>query len=279
MKKIALLLLCFTLLTLCPVTAFATETEDEVTNTVISLTVPANHNITVVSEHAKVFYNGVSREKFMVERLSEPRILIRAESGNIIKSVTVNDEDMTNQIRGGYIKLPAVCEDMIVTVTTEKETATSTKTFTVKGTVTLNEKPFPNVDLELRSILKTAITDENGKFAFYEVEQGEHSLTAIKDGKIIGYLHFLLTNDIDSTVVLNNDSTYNISADQNGAGIDLDLVLNEENGLLSIEDITTIELEQESTPQTEDNFNIHWWWLLLFISAVSIAILKIKRSN
>ena len=105
MKKITALLLCFLLLCTCSVTAFAAEPEAEGTNTVISITVPDSHKITVTAENAKVFYEGVSGEEFIVERLSEPRLLIRAESGKVIKSVMLNDVDVTALLHGGYLDL------------------------------------------------------------------------------------------------------------------------------------------------------------------------------
>ena len=79
MKKTTALLLCFLLLCTCIVTAFAAEPEAEETNTVISVTVPDSHKITVTADSARVFYEGVSGEEFTVGRLSQPRLLIRAE--------------------------------------------------------------------------------------------------------------------------------------------------------------------------------------------------------
>ena len=101
MKRLTALLLCFLLLCTCSVTAFAAEPETEETNTVISVTVPDSHKITVTADSARVFYEGVSGEEFMVERLSEPRLLIRAESGKVIKSVMINGDDVTAERRGG----------------------------------------------------------------------------------------------------------------------------------------------------------------------------------
>ena len=116
MKKITALLLCFLLLCTCSVIAFAEEPESEETNTVISVAVPDSHKITVTAENAKVFYEGVSGEEFIVERLSEPRLLIRAESGKVIKSVMINGEDVTEELHGGYLDLDVVYEDKVITV-------------------------------------------------------------------------------------------------------------------------------------------------------------------
>ena len=275
MKKLTALLLCFLLLCTCSVTAFAAEPEAEETNTVISVTVPDSHKITVTADSARVFYEGVSGEEFIVERLSEPRLLIRAESGKVIKSVMINGEDVTEELHGGYLDLAPVYEDKVITVTTEDEPAAPKDTYTVKGRVTLNGQPLSEVDLELRSTLKTTKTDKNGNFVFTDVEPGKHSLTALKDEKVIGYLSFTLQKDNKTDVALLDDGTYTVSIDQNGAGVELHLVLNEEIGTLAPTEAVTVQ--KPSTPQTGDNTNLSLWWLLAVLSATCIVVLETYR--
>ena len=275
MKKLTALLLCFLLLCTCSVTAFAAEPEAEETNTVISVTVPDSHKITVTADSARVFYEGVSGEEFTVERLSTPRLLIRAESGKVIKSVMLNDVDVTAELHGGYLDLDAVYEDKEITVITEDEPIAPKDTYTVKGKVTLNGQPLAEVDLELRSTLKTTKTDKNGNFVFTDVEPGKHSLTALSDGKVIGYLSFELKKDSKSDVVLLDNGTYTVSIDQNGAGVELHLVLNEEKGTLAPTEAVTVQ--KPSTPQTGDNTNLSWWWLLAVLSATCIVVLETYR--
>ena len=277
MKKITALLLCFLLLCTCSVTAFAAEPETEETNTVISVTVPDSHKITVTADSARVFYEGVSGDSFTVERLSTPRLLIRAESGKVIKSVMLNDVDVTAELHGGYLDLAPVYEDKVLTVTTEDEPAAPKDTYTVKGKVTLNGQPLSEVDLELRSTLKTTKTDSSGNFVFTDVEPGQHSLTALRDGKVIGYLSFELKKDNKADVVLLEDGTYTVSIDQNGAGVELHLVLNEEKGTLAPTEIGTIEKADPNSPQTGDNTNLSWWWLLAVLSATCIVALETYR--
>ena len=275
MKKLTALLLCFLLLCTCSVTAFAAEPEAEETNTVISVTVPNSHKITVTAENAKVFYEGVSGEEFTVERLSTPRLLIRAESGKVIKSVMLNDVDVTAELHGGYLDLDAVYEDKVITVITEDEPIAPKDTYTVKGKVTLNGQPLAEAQLELRSTLKTTKTDKEGNFVFIDVEPGEHSLTALSDGKVIGYLSFELKKDNKADVALLEDGTYTVSIDQNGAGVELHLVLNEEKGTLAPTEAVTVQ--KPSTSQTGDNTNLSWWWLLALLSATCIVVLETYR--
>lgn len=275
MKRLTALLLCFLLLCTCSVTAFAAEPEAEETNTVISVTVPDSHKITVTADSARVFYEGVSGEEFIVERLSEPRLLIRAESGKVIKSVMINGEDVTEELHGGYLDLAPVYEDKEITVTAEDEPVVRDETYTVKGKVTLNGQPLSEVDLELRSTIKTTKTDSSGNFVFADVEPDKHSLTALRDGKVIGYLSFELKKDNKADVALLEDGTYTVSIDQKGAGVELHLVLNEEAGTLAPTEAVTVQ--KPSTPQTGDNTNLSWWWLLLILSATCIVVLETYR--
>ena len=249
----------------------------EETNTVISVTVPDSHKITVTAENAKVFYEGVSGEEFIVERLSEPRLLIRAESGKVIKSVMLNDVDVTAELHGGYLDLAPVYEDKEITVTAEDEPVAHDETYTVKGKVTLNGQPLSEVDLELRSTLKTTKTDKNGNFVFADVEPGKHSLTALSDDKAIGYLSFELKKDNKADMTLLEDGTYTVSVEENGAGVELHLVLNEEAGTIAPTEIGTIEKADPNSPQTGDNTNLSWWWLLAVLSATCIVALETYR--
>lgn len=274
MKRLTALLLCFLTLCTCSVTAFAAEPESEETNTVISVTVPDSHKITVTADSARVFYEGVSGEEFTVERLSTPRLLIRAESGKVIKSVMLNAVDVTAELHGGYLDLTPVYEDKVITVTTEDEPIAPKDSYTVKGKVTLNGQPLEGVDLELRSTLKATKTDSSGNFVFTDVEPGQHSLTALCGGKVIGYLSFELKKDSKTDVVLLDDGTYTVSVAENGAGVELHLVLNEEKGTLAPTEIGTIEKADPNSPQTGDNTNLSWWWLLAVLSATCIVALE-----
>ena len=186
----------------------------------------------------------------------------------------INGEDVTEELHGGYLDLAPVYEDKVITVTTEDEPVAPKETYTVKGKVTLNGQPLEGVDLELRSTLKTTKTDSSGNFVFTDIEPGQHSLTALRDGKVIGYLSFELKKDNKADVALLEDGTYTVSVDQNGAGVELHLVLNEEKGTLAPTEVGTIEKADPNSPQTGDNTNLSWWWILLILSATCIVVLE-----
>ncbi len=92
MKKIMTVLLLFFFLCSTHVTAFASDIT-------ITANVPGSHTITVDADGAEVFCDGAAGSSFTVERLSEPKLLIRAESGREITEVLLNEENITKQIR------------------------------------------------------------------------------------------------------------------------------------------------------------------------------------
>ena len=277
MKKITALLLCFLLLCTCALTVFAEKPEGRDGDVLISVEVPDTHKVTVCAEGAAAFWQGVRGEEFTVERLSTPRILIRPESGKMIQTVLLNGVDVTALLHGGYLELSPVCEDQTITVITEDEPIPPPDTFTVKGKVTLNGQPLQNVVLELRSSLVATKTDKNGNFAFHGVALGEHSLTALKDGIVVGYLSFDMKKDAQTNLSLLENGSYIVSVDQTGAGVELHLVLNEELGIIAPTEIDTIEKTDPNGPPTGDNTRPLFWLILLLISAVCIAVSETRR--
>ena len=277
MKKITALLLCFLLLCTYALTAAAETPEGHSSDVQISVTVPDTHKITVYAEKSEAFYQGVSGDEFTVERLSTPRILIRPENGQVIKSVLLNGVDVTELLQGGYLDLTPVYEDQTLVVTTEDEPAPPQDTFTVKGRVTLNGQPLANVELILSATQQTTRTDENGYFVFEGVEPGFHSLTARNGEKVIGYLPFDMEMDSKTDVVVLEDGSCTVSVDENGAGVELHLVLNEELGTMAPAEIGSIEKPDPDVPQTGDETHLLFWLILLLISTACIAVSETYR--
>ena len=117
MKKLAGLLCALALLcSFClPVLA------DNNDNTVkITTTVPSTHTITVAQAGgAAVFCNGQPGTTFTVERLSQPQLLVRPDSGRVLTRVLVNGADVTAAVQDGSYTLPAVYEDLTLQVETD----------------------------------------------------------------------------------------------------------------------------------------------------------------
>ncbi|MGN1315437.1 MAG: hypothetical protein ACI4VW_00030 [Acutalibacteraceae bacterium] len=288
MKRITSLLLCLCLVFSLSTVVFAgTVPESEsIGKSVISTSVPYSHTVTVSAKGADVMFNGELRESFTVERLSQPTLIVRAESGKSVKQVLLNGVDITSQIKGGYFTLEPVYEDKTLTVITEDEAvAPQSKTYTVKGTVNRDGKPVKDITLELRSTLKTDVTDRKGRFSFDDVECGKHSLTAIENGKIVGYVEFELTEGLDTDFSLEESGLYKVTANHDEIGIDLTLNLSDDD-TMQITGVKGVEKSNFSpgngrgeTPKTGDDCDIFLYLtvFVLCIAALVIVVFKKKK--
>ena len=124
MKNIAVFLLCLSMLSASAVVAHAEEAE---TNTApgeatIGTEVPDSHKIIITVEGNVDFtVNGETGTEFEVERLSQPVIEIKAKDGEKITKVTINGEDITDQLVDGKYTLPPVYEDGEYEIVVETE--------------------------------------------------------------------------------------------------------------------------------------------------------------
>ena len=236
MKKLAGLLCALALLCSFCLPVFADNNDNTVT---ITTTVPSTHTITVAqAEGATVICNGQPGTSFTVDRLSQPQLLVRPESGRVLTRVLVNGVDVTSSVQGGYYTLPAVYEDLTIKVETDAATSVSGKRYIVQGTVTRNGAPVSGITLELRSTLKTCVTGSDGSFRFDDVETGHHTMTALENGKVVGYMAFYLTEDVTTHLSISGGAQV-IHVDKSGIGVDLVLQL-EDNGLLTPLQASTI---------------------------------------
>lgn len=212
-------------------------------NATISTEVPQTHNISVSAEHAEVVFQGLKTDLIVADRQSQPTVIIRAESGYKISKVMLGTDDITAEIVGGYYTFPKVISDEELIISTVSETMppqdpSKQVKFSVIGTVSENSKPLEGADIELRSMLKTAVTDKNGEFALNGVEAGRHSLTVIRGGYIVGYIEFTLDNTSESKdieIVKDSDGTYVISVKKDFNIIELNFNLNK-SGEMDITD-------------------------------------------
>ena len=120
MKKMAVILLCFSMLCAASVTASAQVSQDsESGQAVIGTEVPASHiiNVTLIGS-GSYDLDGETGSSFEAQRLSQPMLSIKPDSGWEITSVTLNGSDITEEVSadGQYIFEP-VYEDKTVVIT------------------------------------------------------------------------------------------------------------------------------------------------------------------
>lgn len=291
-KKLAGLLCVLALLCGFCLPVFADDTQ----SATITATVPATHTLTVQGEGVQVFCNGQGGTSFAVERLSQPQLLLRAESGKTITQALLNGQDITAAVQGGRYTPEPVYQELSLVVITRDAAATAGDTYTLTGRVTRSGTPVQGITLELRSTLKTAVTDADGRFTFTDVPCGKHSLTALENGSLAGYLEFILFEDANTYFSLNN-GVYNVAVNKSEAGVDLTLHLTDTDAmqLTAVSGIpaptpapnTTAAAPaptaapqpvlQRLIPQTGDNTPLALLILLCAASAVAFILLCVNK--
>lgn len=178
-----------------------------------------------------MFYNSVRGTNFTVERLSEPRFLIRPENGWRVAKVTLNGEDVTAQLMSGYLTLPAVYEDKTIAVETVVAPPDTDSTHGISGTIT-DENGNPVLDATVDIGGNTGKTDENGNFTIPNVPDGYHPVTLTdKNGNIIGYTEIQFGRG-ETGVTAKENGTYLLNSQKN-ADLKPELALSA-NGVVTV---------------------------------------------
>ncbi|NLA77192.1 MAG: carboxypeptidase regulatory-like domain-containing protein [Clostridiales bacterium] len=287
MKRCICALLCLLLLgsLALPVTAATLDPNTGSGSVIITAQVPYEHTITVVTDGgAEVLLGDNAADRFTVDRLSSPELIIRGQKNHVIKSAFLNGEDITAAIDNGFYLFSPVFEDKTLTLITEKSTPPDNLRFTVKGTVTQNGKPVKDVELELRSEPKTDTTDRNGAFRFEDVESGHHSLTALLGGKIVGYMEFeLVSGAAEVNFSIADGGVTEIKIPDDTATIDLILKLSddEDNREISIADVKTQQTrpDPDAPPPTGSSGGLQLWLALLGISTGVLAVTGVAEKK
>lgn len=284
MKKFLSLVLSMLIIASMATTAFAAELSNTVEkdDAVITAHIPNTHDIKIETDgNGKVYIDGSVVEIIKADRLSSPTVLICPESGYTIDKVMLGDEDITNKINGGFYTFDAVYKDNTLKLSFKKAENGSFN-YSVVGTVTKNNSPAENVLLELRSELKTYTTGKDGKFGFKDVEEGHHTLTAIENGKIVGFTEFYLTQT-DSVqnveVKKNEDGSFNVQINKSFAILELNFNITDD-GKLEITDGKATNKPEDvkdypNAPQTGHNSNILLYFMMTVLSFGAIVVIVI----
>ncbi len=123
MKKIAVFLLCLSMLSASALTAYAEEEPNIAPGeATIGTVVPDSHKITItVTGNADVTVNGKEGTEFDVERLSQPELEIKAREGEKITKVLLGGEDITDKLVDGKLTLDPIYEDKALDIQVETE--------------------------------------------------------------------------------------------------------------------------------------------------------------
>ena len=143
MKKIAVFILCFSLLAASAVTAHADEPGATPGQAVLSAEVPSGHIVTmIVPGEGDATLDGKNGSRFEVERQSEPVVSITIREGYELIGVKVllDGEDITDRLNGLELKLPPVRKDEMLEIIIETKKAQNEPS----PAPSRPKKPFPS---------------------------------------------------------------------------------------------------------------------------------------
>jgi len=240
MKKITPLLLCILLTSVCTVTAFADTVG-------IYTVVPDSHTVTVnVTGDATATLDGGAGTTFTVERLSEPVLRFIPDEGKAIVKITLNGEDITDQLVDGAYTLPPVYEDKILNI--QAQTADF-----VRDDVRWTRGGTEGAVIAVRL--------SNGNEA-----QFAHFLGVKLDGNELTEGVDYTVNKDDMTVTLSPALLENLSVGEHAVTVAFDN--GEFNTTLTVKAANSGD---PTSPQTGDNSHMDLWIALMILSLCGLA--------
>lgn len=151
--------------------------------------VPKEHTVTVESDGGRVVADGVVLEESgKVDRHEEQVYWILPDTGKVLKSLTYNGTDVTDQVKNGVFKAPGMIRGAALRAVYEDvPPAPDNRLYTFSGTLLDDEgNPISGVTVDMGG--KTGVTDENGTFELSDVPSGVHTVVITgADGEIIGH--------------------------------------------------------------------------------------------
>ena len=275
MKKGWLVILCLALV--CGFSVMPLSAIEDSGTTEITTEVPDSHVITIESTNAQVFVAGEMVDQLVAKRLSTPTVLIRATSGYRIDKVMLGKKDITKAVMGGYYTFAPVYEDQLLKITTVKTVPDTTALYTLRAKVTKNGVATAGITVELRSVLQSQVTDHQGMITFNQVEAGFHSLTALENNKVIGYVELELNQvaGIKEIIIDQENGEYLVQVNPKYDCLDLTFDITDD-GLVVIKDGHAYK-QTTNGQKTGDDMTIMYLSLGLCIAVV--GIIKLMKSK
>lgn len=115
-RKFTACLLIFAIWMLLPVAVWAQETT-------LTTRVPPSHTLHIdIAGKGSVIVDGVPYKQtgdLQIQRGATPQISVKPTNGGVIKTATLNEKDITDELRKGTYSMPEMCFDTKLTVAFE----------------------------------------------------------------------------------------------------------------------------------------------------------------
>ena len=222
----------------------------------VSTVVPGEHEITVTyNEGGYVLYGGEvlpSGATLTVERFDDVTLSVICQATDHLLSVTVNGEDVTDQMQYGQLILSGVHTNVDIVFTFQKcedakpldpsdpeydpddpnKGADECVHYALSGGVYRGDDPYPNAGLVFDFGEIETAANEDGEYAVDDIKDGYHTVTVYDpDGTVAGTANFSVTESetaTEVTVTKLPDGTQLVTVPAGTESILLDFVVNDD---------------------------------------------------
>lgn len=240
----------------------------------VSTVVPGEHEITVTyNEGGYVLYGGEvlpSGTTLTVERFDDVTLSVICQATDHLLSVTVNGEDVTDQMQYGQLILSGVHTNVDIVFTFQKcedakpldpsdpeydpedpnKGADECVHYALSGGVYRGDKPYPNAGLVFDFGEIETAANEDGEYAVDDIKDGYHTVTVYDpDGTVAGTANFSVTESetaTEVTVTKLPDGTQLVTVPAGTESILLDFVVNDDGT------VTLVPGTEPEVPITEN---------------------------
>ena len=240
----------------------------------VSTVVPGEHEITVTyNEGGYILYEGEilpSGTTLTVERFDDVTLSVICQAEDHLQSVTVNGEDVTDQMLYGQLTLSDVHTDVDVMFTFQacadakpldpsdpeydpedpNKGADECVHYALSGGVYRGDKPYPNAGLVFDFGEIETAANEDGEYAVDDIKDGYHTVTVYDpDGTVAGTANFSVTESetaTEVTVTKLPDGTQLVTVPAGTESILLDFVVNDDGT------VTLVPGTEPEVPITEN---------------------------
>lgn len=220
----------------------------------VSTVVPGEHEITVTyNEGGYVLYDGEvlpSGTTLTVERFDDVTLSVICQATDHLQSVTVNGEDVTDQMQYGQLILSGVHTDVDIEFTFQacadakpldpsdpeydpedpNKGADECVHYALSGGVYRGNELYPNAGLVFDFGEIETAANEDGEYAVDDIKDGYHTVTVYDpDGTVAGTANFSVTESdtaTEVTVTTLPDGTQLVTVPAGTESILLDFVVN-----------------------------------------------------
>ena len=229
--------------------------------------------ITLATSHGgSIILDGIIVNESGKYVFESNKIIIRPDYNYELSKALLNNIDIVSNISNGFLDATNIDEAELQLEFNLSNDVEQTNGYQFTGQVIYNNVPLANGYIELYSNKLTTFTNEFGYFSFDELSLGHHSMTIMKDNKVLGYTEFELFKNNKNDLEIRYKQNESIIT--NSDNVNIKFIVNDEYDL-------TIVNNDIIKNDTNSNKLIIIYSLIIFLTLLILILLisKLKNKN